>query len=140
MGDSYGGGVRSRCVVVAVVALALAGCSAAPSAQDAAIACGWNETEEDVVSALEADPRQLAEYAARAQVRLQAAQKVARADARFGPLVAALSETAEFADELTTMSRTEIESISNERWDFAKYAQVTARDQCEQLAAVVESQ
>ena len=140
MGDSYGGGVRSRCVVVAVVAMALAGCSAAPSAEDAAIACGWNETDEPVVSAVEADPRQLAEYASRAQMRLEAAQRVARADERFGPLVAALSETAEFADELTAMSRAEIESISNKRWDFAKYAQAAARDQCEQLAEVVVSQ
>lgn len=127
-------------MLLAVAVLVVAGCTAPPSAQDAAIACGWNETDEPVVSALEADPRQLAEYAARAQVRLQAAQKVARADARFGPLVSALSETAEFAEELTAMSRTEIESISNARWDFAKYAQGAARDQCEQLAAVVQAQ
>ncbi|MEY2989779.1 MAG: hypothetical protein RLZZ163_695, partial [Actinomycetota bacterium] len=31
-------------------------------------------------------------------------------------------------------------SIPNSRWDFAKYAQAAARDQCEQLAAVVEAQ
>ena len=32
---------------------------------------------------------------------------------------------------------TQIAAIDNERWDFAKYTQAVARDQCEQLAAVV---
>jgi len=60
-----------------------------------------------------------------------------QADDRFGSLVDALSETADFASELESMTVGEIELIPNDRWDFAKYAQAAARDQCEQLAAVV---
>ena len=103
------------------------------------MACGWNEAIEPVVSPLQADSRQLAQYADRARVRLVAAERVARADERFGPLVSALTETSELADELATMSREEIEAVPTSRWDLAKYAQVTARDQCEQLAALVQA-
>lgn len=121
------------------VGLLIAGCGSAPSMEDAAVACGWNEAVEPVVAPLQADARQLAQYADRARVRLAAAQRVARADERFGTLVAALTETSELADELATMSREEIEAVPTSTWDFAKYAQATARDQCEQLAAVVQA-
>ena len=125
--------------VIVVVVLLSAGCASAPSMEDAAVACGWNEAVEPVVSPLQADSRQLAQYADRARVRLEAGQRVARADERFGPLAAALNETSELADELATMSREQIEAIPTSTWDFAKYAQAAARDQCEQLAAVVQA-
>lgn len=131
--------MKTRCGSFIVIALLLAGCGSAPSMEDATVACGWNEAVEPVVSPLEADSAQLAQYADRARVRLVAAQRVARADERFGPLVAALTETSELADELATMSREELEAVPTSTWDFAKYAQVTARDQCEQLAAVVQA-
>lgn len=121
-----------------VVLAALTGCSSSSLQPDAAIACGWNEPGAPIVSALEASPDQLAGNAARANTRLEAARRVADADSRFTPLVEALEETADFAAELTTMSSLEIEQIPNSRWDFAKYVQAAARDQCEQLAAVVE--
>lgn len=120
--------------------LAVTGCASSSLEPDAAIACGWNEPDAPVVSALDADPSQLAENVTLANTRLDAARRVAQIDPRFAPLVEALEETAAFAIELTTLSRSEIEWIPNSRWDFAKYAQATARDQCEQLAAVVESQ
>lgn len=129
-----------RQIVVAVLALAtITGCSSSSLEPDAAIACGWNEPNEPVVSALEASPTELAENSERANTRLEAARRVANADSRFTPLVDALEETASFAAELTTMSSEQIQQIPNTRWDFAKYVQAAARDQCEQLAAVVES-
>lgn len=122
------------------VVLAIAGCGSSAIEPDAAVACGWNEPPSPIVSALEADDRQLMENAELARTRLEAARRVAESDARFGALVEALAETADFATELTTMSRSEIAAIPTSRWDFAKYAQAAARDQCEQLAAVVEAQ
>lgn len=140
--DTYGGGVK--CIVVAgalVVALAAtSGCTSSSLEPDAAIACGWREPDAPVVSALEATTEELAENAERANTRLEAARRVAASDSRFTPLVEALDATASFAAELTSMSSSEIEQIPNSRWDFAKYVQAAARDQCEQLAAVVESQ
>lgn len=127
--------------VVAVASLLLvAGCSSSSLGPDATTACGWNESDEPVISALDADGRELLDNAQQASIRLEAAKRVAELDGRFGALVDALEQTAEFATELTTMSRSEIAAISNSRWDFAKYAQAVARDQCEQLAMVVESQ
>ena len=127
--------------VALVVALtATSGCTSSSLEPDAAIACGWNEPDAPVVSALEASPDELTENAERANTRLEAARRVADADPRFTPLVEALEETAKFAAELTIMPPTEIEKIPNSRWDFAKYAQAAARDQCEQLSAVAESQ
>lgn len=140
--DTYGCGVKWM-VAAGVVGVALAatsGCTSASREPDAALACGWNEPDAPVVSALEASPDELAENAERANSRLEAARRVAAADSRFTPLVEALEETASFAAELTTMSSSEIEQIPNSRWDFAKYVQAAARDQCEQLAPVVESQ
>lgn len=129
-----------RRIVVAALALAtITGCSSSSLEPDAAIACGWNEPNEPVVSALEASPTELAENSERANTRLEAARRVANADSRFTPLVEALEETASFAAELTTMSSEQVQQIPNTRWDFAKYAQAAARDQCEQLAAVVAS-
>lgn len=136
---AYGGGVTSKLVVAVLALVALSGCGSSSLEPDAAIACGWNEPDSPVVSALEADASQLADNVRRANSRLDAARRVAQIDPRFEPLVEALAETADFAAELTTMSRPEIEQIPNTRWDFAKYAQAAARDQCEQLAAVVES-
>lgn len=128
-------------VAMAVVGLAaVTACSSSSLQPDAAIACGWNETSAPVVSALEADGKQLMDNAERAKTRLDAARRVAQADARFAPLVEALEETRNFAAELTTMTESEISDIPNSRWDFAKYAQAVARDQCEQLAAVVEAE
>lgn len=130
----------SRMLALAAVALlAVTGCASSSLEPDAATACGWNEPDAPVVSALDADPSLLAENVTLANTRLDAARRVAQIDSRFAPLVEALEETAAFAIELTTLSRSEIEQIPNSRWDFAKYAQATARDQCEQLAAVVES-
>ena len=131
--------MKTRGASATIVALLLAGCGSAPSMEDASVACGWNEAAEPVVAPLQADSGQRAQYADRARVRLAAAQRVARADERFGALVAALTETSELADELATMSRDEIEAVPTSTWDFAKYAQVAARDQCEQLAAVVQA-
>jgi hypothetical protein len=137
--DTYGGGVRR--IVVAVVALAvITGCSSSSLEPDAAIACGWNEPDVPVVSALEASPAELAENAERANTRLEAARRVANADSRFSPLVEALEETVNFAAELATMSSSQIQQIPNSQWDFAKYAQAAARDQCAQLSGVVDSQ
>jgi hypothetical protein len=132
--------VKLAVVLMATAVMSAAGCSSSSLAPDAAIACGWNEPDSPIVSALEADDQQLAENAQRATSRLEAARRVAEADGRFGALVEALQETADFAVELTTMSRPQIASIPNSRWDFAKYTQAAARDQCEQLAAVVEAQ
>jgi hypothetical protein len=137
--DTYGGGMRRT--VVAVLALAvITGCSSSSLEPDAAIACGWNEPDQPVVSALEASPDELAENAERANTRLEAARRVANDDSRFSPLVEAMEETANFAAELATMPKSQIARIPNSRWDFAKYAQAAARDQCEQLSGVVESQ
>ncbi len=127
-----------RVVIPALVAsLVLVGCQSTALGPDAAIACGWNEPDSPVVSALDADSTQLTENVERANTRLEAARRVADVDPRFEPLVEALEETADFASELTTLSPTEIEGISSSRWDFAKYLQAVARDQCEQLADVV---
>ena len=58
-------------------------------------------------------------------------------DDRFVVLLEALQETSDFANELSGLTRAQIVAIENERWDFAKYTQAVARDQCEQLATVV---
>lgn len=120
-----------------VLGLALTGCSSSDMSGDAGIACGWDEAVEPIVAAADATPEQLARNADRAEQRLAAARRVVEQDERFAPLAEALEETSNFADELTKMDRTQIQAIGNERWDFAKYAQAVARDQCEQLAAVV---
>jgi len=86
---------------------------------------------------VDSTPEDLVRNVDRAQRRLAAAEQVADADSRFAVLVEALSETAAFAEELASLSRAEIVAIDNERWDFAKYVQAVARDQCEQLSAVV---
>ena len=86
----------------------------------------------------EASPDQRAEYAERARVRLEAARRVFAADDRFAPLVEALSETAAFASTLETLSAEEIAAVPDDEWDFAKYTQAVARDQCAQLARVVD--
>ena len=117
--------------------LLLSACGSSSIAEDAATACGWEEPSEPIVSAVESTPEDLVRNADRAQRRLAAAERVVEADARFGVLVEALSETATFAEELASLSRAEIVAIDNERWDFAKYVQAVARDQCEQLSAVV---
>ena len=86
--------MRRTAIALAVVsALAIGACSSASIDEDAALACGWNEDGEPVVSALEASPDQRAEYAERARIRLEAARRVFTADNRFAPLVEALSET-----------------------------------------------
>lgn len=136
---TYGGGVSRILVVAAVASLAVTGCASSSLEPDARVACGWNEPDTPVVSAIDADADQLAQNVLLANTRLDAARRVAQIDPRFAPLVEALEETATFAQELTALSRSEIEQIPNSRWDFAKYAQATARDQCEQLAAVVAS-
>lgn len=122
---------------MAIAGIFVAGCASSSLADDAAIACGWDEPREPVVSAVDASSEQLARNAARAERRLRAAERVVAEDDRFAALVDALAETADFAVELQDMSRAQITAIENERWDFAKYAQAVARDQCEQLAAVV---
>ena len=119
------------------VVFALAACSSPTISDDAANACGWDEPPVPVVSAIDATAEQRAQNVQQARTRLEAAQRVVEGDDRFGALVEALSETAAFASELEWMSVDEIGQISNERWDFAKYAQAAARDQCEQLAGVV---
>ncbi len=131
---------RSRWRLAAAIGCVLissAACSSQSIEEDAAVACGWDEPKEPIVSALDASPDQRSLNAQRADTRLAAAQRVYKADDRFGSLVDALSETADFASELESMTVGEIELIPNDRWDFAKYAQAAARDQCEQLAAVV---
>ena len=135
----YGGHMRRTAIALGVVSmLAIGACSSASIDEDAAIACGWNEAGEPVVSALEASPDQRAEYAERAQVRLEAARRVFAADDRFASLVEALSETAAFAVTLETLSAQEIAAVPDDEWDFAKYTQAVARDQCAQLARVVD--
>lgn len=134
---TYGDDVRGGVVVVLVAGVLLAACAPSTMEQDAATACGWDEPSEPIVSAIDASPEQLSRNAARAQVRLAAAKQVAQADDRFAPLLEALQETSDFADELSGLSREQIAAIENQRWDFAKYTQAVARDQCEQLAAVV---
>ena len=135
---TYGGFMRRTAIALAVVsALAIGACSSASIDADAALACGWNEDGEPVVSALEASPDQRAEYAERARVRLEAARRVFSADDRFASLVEALSETASFAATLETLSAEEIAAVPDDEWDFAKYTQAVARDQCAQLARVV---
>ncbi len=120
-----------------VLVLALASCSTPPIADDAALACGWNEADEPVVSVLDTDPDQRARNVERATLRLEAATRVADVDDRFAPLVEALAETSSFAEELLGMTNDEIAQIPTSRWDFAKYTQAVARDQCEQLQALV---
>ena len=115
----------------------LSACGSSDIGQDAATACGWNEPSEPIVSAVDSSPEELVRNVERAQLRLAAAERVADADSRFAALAEALSETADFAKELTSLTKDEIIDIDNERWDFAKYAQAVARDQCEQLAGVV---
>ncbi|HEV8023837.1 MAG TPA: hypothetical protein VGP37_03005 [Candidatus Nanopelagicales bacterium] len=129
--------MRGGVVVVLVAGVLLAACAPSTMEQDAATACGWDEPSEPIVSAIDASPEQLSRNAARAQVRLAAAEQVVAADDRFAPLVEALQETSNFADELSGLSQEQIAAIENQRWDFAKYTQAVARDQCEQLAAVV---
>ncbi len=136
---TYGGGVTRMLALAALALVAVSGCGSTALEPDAAIACGWDEPNSPAVSALEADASQLAANVVRANTRLDAARRVAQIDSRFEPLAEALAETANFAEELAASSRTQIEQIPNSRWDFAKYAQAAARDQCEQLAAVVES-
>lgn len=124
-------------VLAPVLAVTLTACSTPSLEQDAAVACGWDEPEETVVSAIEATLEQRADNARRASIRFAAAERVAAVDDRFVALVDALRETAEFAAEIETMTPSAIASIPGERWDFAKYTQAAARDQCEQLARVV---
>jgi hypothetical protein len=137
----YGGAVGGRwktTLAAGCVLLGVAACSSPSINDDAAIACGWDEPPVPVVSAIDASAQQRSQNTQQARTRLEAAQRVDEVDDRFGALVEALSETAAFASELESMSVDEIERIPNERWDFAKYAQAAARDQCEQLAAVVD--
>jgi len=124
-------------VGVGIGSLLLSACGSSSIAEDAATACGWEEPSEPIVSAVDSTPDDLVRNVDRAQRRLAAAEQVAEADARFEVLVEALSETAAFAEELASLSRAEIVAIDNERWDFAKYVHAVARDQCEQLSAVV---
>ena len=126
--------------MLALVAALLVGCTSQSVAGDAAVACGWEETDEPLVLPAEATPDQLRQNVERAKRRLEAARRVVEVDDRFGPLVEALDETAQFAVRLRDMSPDEIEDIPVEDWDFAKYVQFVARDQCEQLAAVVSSE
>ena len=65
-------------------------------------------------------------------------RRVFAADDRFASLVEALSETAAFAVTLETLSAQEIAAVPDDEWDFAKYTQAVARDQCAQLARVVD--
>src|SRR6056297_1597466 len=136
-GCAYGARVRIGVVVVGLLAgVLVSACSSSFLGQDAAVACGWEERDEPIVSALDASPEQLARNADRARTRLAAAQRVVESDDRFAVLLEALQETSQFAEELSGLSRNQIAAIDNERWDFAKYTQAIARDQCEQLAAV----
>jgi hypothetical protein len=136
---TYGGGVFATRLVAGAPALflVLASCSAPSVSQDAAVACGWNETDEPVVSVLEADAEQRARNVQRASIRWAAAVRVADIDDRFTPLVDALQETSSFAEEIQDMTSEQIAQIPTSRWDFAKYTQAVARDQCEQLQALV---
>ena len=129
-----------RRFLVATAVVALTACGTPSLEENAAIACGWNEPAEPPVSAVDADPAQLVRNAERAHVRWKAAQQVVQADGRFAPLAEALGETALFAAELPEMSAADIAAIPTTRWDFAKYAQASARDQCRQLAALVGEQ
>lgn len=124
-------------VPVALCAVLVTGCSSESIADDAAVACGWNEVDEPLVLPAEATPEQLRENVQRAERRLAAAQRVVEIDDRFGSLVEALAETRVFAERLRDMNPEEIDDIAVDEWDFAKYVQFVARDQCEQLAAVV---
>ena len=126
-----------RFLLVATSVVAFTACGTASLEENAAIACGWNEPAEPVVSAVEADTDQLVRNSERAHVRWKAAQQVVQADGRFAPLAEALGETARFAAELPEMSPADLAAIPATRWDFAKYAQAAARDQCRQLAALV---
>ena len=105
---------RTAIVIGAVSVLAIGACSSASVDEDAALACGWNEEGEPVVSALQASPDQRAEYAERARIRLEAARRVFAADDRFAPLVEALSETAAFAATLETLSAEEVAAVPND--------------------------
>lgn len=136
-GSTYGGGVVIRLLAAVASVVLLAACGTASVDRDAAIACGWNEAPESMVSAVDADSEQLARNAERARIRWEAAQRVVEADDRFTPLADALGETANFAGELAGMSAADMAAIPTARWDFAKYAQAAARDQCRQLAALV---
>lgn len=127
-------------VPVCLIGLMVSGCSASTLGEDATVACGWNEPVEPIVAAGDASSEQLVTNAQRAQRRLAAAEQVVDADDRFEALVDALQETADFAEELQDMTKAQIEAIDNERWDFAKYAQAVARDQCEQLQRVVDGE
>lgn len=129
-----------RLLAVATSVILLTACGTGSLQENAALACGWNEPPEPVVSAVEADLRQLERNAERAQIRWEAAQRVVEADGRFAPLAEALGETARFAAELPEMSAADMAAIPTTRWDFAKYAQAAARDQCRQLAALVGEQ
>ena len=126
-----------RLLAAAMSIVMLTACSRAPLEENAAIACGWNETAEPVVSAVDADTEQLKRNAERAQIRWEAAQLVVEADGRFAPLAEALGETARFAAELPQMSPADMAAIPATRWEFAKYAQAAARDQCRQLAGLI---
>jgi hypothetical protein len=86
---------------------------------------------------LEADAEQRARNVQRASIRWAAAVRVADIDDRFTPLVDALQETSSFAEEIQDMTSEQIAQIPTSRWDFAKYTQAVARDQCEQLQALV---
>lgn len=132
--------MRKRVIgaLVVVAALSVGGCASESIAEDAAIACGWNEPDEPLVLPAEATREQLAENVDKAERRLAAAQRVVASDDRFGALVEALSETEALATRLRDMDAGQIANVSNEEWDYAKYVQFVARDQCEQLAAVVD--
>ncbi len=118
-----------------LVCMALAGCGASIAAEDAARACGWDEPEQPAVAVSQADHEQLVRNTQMATVRFAAAERIAEADGRFAVLAQALGEILDLAREVESMSDTE--RLSSDRWDFAKYAQAVARDQCEQLQAVV---
>lgn len=138
--STYGGGVVPRLLAAVTSVVSLTACGTASLAGDAAIACGWSEAPEPVVRAMDADSEQLARNAERAQIRWEAAQRIVAADDRFTPLADALGETARFAAELPEMSAADFAAIPTTRWDFAKYVQAAARDQCRQLAVLVGDQ
>ena len=125
-----------RPLLVSVVLVAAAGCGASVATDDAALACGWNEPELPAISVAQANPQQLARNTQKAAVRFEAAERVAEADGRFEVLAQALEEILLLAREVESM--TDTERLSSDRWDFAKYAQAVARDQCEQLQAVID--
>lgn len=126
-----------RVTALAVLALILLACSPAPPPLAAIDAACSTSSSSPALPASDSSPSDLAFNASAARVRAEAAAVVVAWDGSFSPLGESLGWLSSFASSLAADPLTAPAGVSREDWDFAKYAQAVAADQCAQLYRVV---